>query len=154
MEAASSAVTFQPVLPDDLDALAEAVRRYYEEDAIPLDVAPVRLALARLLAEPALGQAFFLVDHAGVRAGYVVFTFGFDHEVGGPLATVTDLFVEPSHRRRGLARAALQFVAGTCRALGVRSLELQPEKHNVAGGALYEAFGFQKRDRVPMFLPL
>ena len=154
MAAMQPPVTFQLALPDDLETLLEAVRRYYEEDHIPFDTAPVCLALARLLAEPALGRAFFLVAKAGERAGYLVFTFGFDHEVGGPLATVTDLFIEPEHRRKGLARAALQFVAGTCRALGVRSLELQPEAHNAAGRALYEACGFRVRDRVPMFLPL
>ena len=83
-----------------------------------------------------------------------MFTFGFDHEAGGPLATVTDLFVEPSHRRRGYARAALSFVAGTCRSLGVRGLELQVERHNAAGQALYRGFGFRAHDRIPMFLPL
>ena len=93
-------------------------------------------------------------DDAGARAGYVVFTFGFDHEAGGPLATVTDLFVERTHRRRGFARAALAFVAETCRALGVRGLELQVETHNAAGQALYRSFGFRSHPRIPMFLPL
>lgn len=134
--------------------LIDAVRRYYAEDSIAFDAALVRPAVARLLAEPALGRAFFLADEVGARAGYVVFTFGFDHEAGGPLATVTDLFIEPTHRRRGYARAALEFVAQTCRALGVRGLELQVETHNAAGQALYRRAGFQAHARLPMFLPL
>lgn len=151
------AVNFTPVAPARADELLDAVRAYYAEDGIAFDPALVRPALARLLAEPALGRAFFLVDGDdadGTRAGYVVFTFGFDHEAGGPLATVTDLFVAPGYRRRGWGRATLRFVAETCRALGVRGLELQVETHNVVGQALYRSFGFRAHPRVPMFLPL
>ncbi len=145
---------FHPVTPDQADELLDAVRRYYAEDALTFDKSLVRPAVVRLLAEPALGRAFFLVDEAGARAGYVVFTFGFDHEAGGPLATVTDLFIEPTHRRRGYGRTALAFVAETCRALGVCGLELQVETHNAAGQALYRSFGFYAQTRIAMFLPL
>ena len=148
-------VNFTPVLPSRAGELLDAIRRYYAEDGIPFDPDLVAPALERLLREPALGRAFFLeTADAGERAGYVVFTFGFDHEAGGPLATVTDLFVDPAFRRRGLARAALGFVAETCRALGVRGMELQVETHNVAGQALYRSFGFRAHPRLPMFLPL
>ena len=149
-----NAPAFRPVAPAQADELLDAIRRYYAEDGIAFDAALVRPALARLLAEPALGRAFFLVDEAGRRAGYVVFTFGFDHEAGGPLATVTDLFIEPTHRRRRFAWAALEFISAECRALGVRGLELQVERHNAAGQALYRSFGFHAHDRLPMFLPL
>ena len=148
------AVTFQPVVPAQLEELFEAVRRYYAEDGLAFAPGPVYQGLIQLLTEPTLGLAFFLMDKAGARAGYVVFTFGFDHEAGGRLATVTDLFIEPTHRRRGLGKAALQFVAATCRSLGVRGLELQVETHNAAGQALYRAFGFHAQTRIAMFLPL
>ncbi len=148
--------TFQPVAPEQAEELLDFVRRYYTEDEIGFDEVLVRPGLLRLLAEPALGRAFFIVNTSGgdVPAGYVVFTFGFDHEAGGLLATVTDLFVEPDHRRQGLGRATLTFVAETCRALGVRGLELQVEIHNIAGQALYRSFGFQAHARIPMFLPM
>lgn len=146
--------TLQPVAPSQAGELLDAIRRYYAEDQLAFDDTLVRPAVTRLLAEPAVGRAFFLVDGAGARVGYVVFTFGFDHEAGGPLATVTDLFVAPAHRRHGYARAALAFVAETCRALGVRGLELQVETHNAAGQALYRSFGFYAQTRIAMFLPL
>ena len=148
------APTFEQVGPAGSDELSAAIHRYYAEDGIAFDPALVRPAVERLLADPALGRAYFLADGEERRAGYVVFTYGFDHEAGGRLATVTDLFVEPAHRRRGYGRAALEFVAGTCRAHGVRGLELQVERHNAAGQALYRSFGFRSHDRLPMFLPL
>ncbi len=146
--------TFQPVQTAQAGELLDAVCRYYAEDDLDFHPALVGPALKRLLAEPSLGRAFFMADDAGLRAGYVVFTFGFDHEAGGGLATVTDLFVEPTHRRRGFARAALTFVATTCRALGILQLELQVETHNDAGRSLYASFGFRPHPRIPMFLPL
>ena len=146
--------TFHPVAPDEADELLDAIRRYYAEDQLAFDEALVPQGVTRLLTEPAVGRAFFLADEAGARAGYVVFTFGFDHEAGGRLATVTDLFVAPTHRRRGYGRAALAFVAETCRALDVRGLELQVETHNAAGQALYRSFGFYAQTRIAMFLPL
>lgn len=145
---------FQPVAPTQSGELLDAVRRYYAEDRIPFDEVLVRPALTQLLGDPSLGRAFFVLDAAAARAGYVVFTFGFDHEAGGRLATITDLFIEPTHRRQGLGRAALNHVAETCRALGVRGVELQHERHNLAGGALYRSFGFRDNGRVAMFLPL
>lgn len=145
---------FLPVPPADAEALLDFIRRYYAEDALAFDPAKVEPAVRRLLDEPALGRAFFIHTDNALRAGYVVFTFGFDHEAGGPLATVTDLFIAPAFRRRGLAQAALGFVAETCRRLGVRGVDLQVETHNVAGQALYRKFGFRAHPRVPMFLPL
>ncbi len=147
---------FLPATADAAPLLA-LIRRYYAEDGLAFDPVKVEPALERLLREPALGRAFFIVgdgDSGPQRAGYVVFTFGFDHEAGGPLVTVTDLFVDPAFRRRGLASAALRFVAETSRGLGVRGVELQVETHNVAGQALYRGFGFRPHPRVPMFLPL
>ena len=145
---------FQPVRPDQIDELLAAIQRYYAEDGLAFDPGLVNPAVDRLLAQPAVGRAYFLESEEGARAGYVVFTFGFDHEAGGPLATVTDLFIEPTHRRRGYGRAALRFVTETCQALGVRGIELQVETHNAAGQALYRSFGFRAQTRLPMFLPL
>ena len=147
-------VSFQPVAPAQARELLGAVQRYYAEDGIAFEAALVRPALERLLADPMLGRAYFLTDPAGTRAGYVVWSFGFDHEAGGRLATITDLFVEPGHRRRGYGRATLAFVAETCRSLGVWGLELQVEIHNAAGQGLYRDFGFRAQARIPMFLPL
>ena len=147
-------LVFLSIRPDQADELLQSVQRYYAEDGLGFDAALVGPALDRLLAKPTVGQAYFLESDAGARVGYVVFTFGFDHEAGGPLATVTDLFIEPDHRRRGYARAALRFVVEACRTLGVRGIELQVETHNTAGQALYRSFGFHAQTRLPMFLPL
>lgn len=144
---------FELAVPADAEALLAWVETYYAEDGLAFAPELVRPALAQLLQEPTLGRAYFLTL-GGERGGYVVFTFGFDHEAGGLLATVTDLFVAPAFRRRGLARTALGFVAETCRALGVRGVELQVETHNLAGQALYRGFGFRAQPRLPMFLPL
>ena len=149
-------IDFPPVELSQVHELLPWVQSYYAEDGILFDAALVRPALVRLLAEPALGRAHFIVDRSemSARAGYVVFTFGFDHEFGGPIATLTDLFVRLDYRGHGLGTGTLRFVAETCQALGVCQLELQVERHNAAGQALYRSFSFREHDRLPMFLPL
>ena len=146
--------SFEPATSERADELLAAVQRYYSEDRIAHDSEIVRSGIERLLADPRVGRAFFIADDQGAAAGYVVFTFGFDHEAGGLLATVTDLFIERAFRRRGFGRAALTFVAEMCRSFGVNGLELQVETHNLAGQALYRSFGFRAQTRIPMFLPL
>lgn len=55
---------------------------------------------------------------------------------------VRDLYVAPSARRGGLARALLDHVAGAARAEGAHRLSLQTETDNAAARALYAGRGF------------
>lgn len=60
------------------------------------------------------------------------------HAWGGLAA----LWVEPAHRRRGLATTLTTELARQARARGIRSLWLQVEADNAAALALYERLGF------------
>ncbi len=156
--------TRKPVMPaDDLSfrsagseaagELLEWVREYYACDGIAFDAAAMAPALERLLRDPALGRAYFITRERQ-RIGYTIFTFGYDVEFGGPLATVTDLFLQPAERGRGAGMATLEFIAATCRAAGVCALELQVEQHNLPAQRLYKKFGFRQLSRLPMHLDL
>ncbi len=125
------------------------IAAYYAFDHIAFDEAVTRAGLSRLLSDETLGRVYLLEQGTAV-AGYVLFTFGFDIEFGGRLATITDLYLEPRFRRRGLGSATLAFVADECRALGVKALELQVEEANLPAQALYRKFGFEQLSRLPM----
>lgn len=139
--------------PEEAGELLEWVRAYYACDGIAFDAASMAPALERLLREPTLGRAYFITRGAK-RIGYTIFTFGYDVEFGGALATITDLFLQLAHRRRGAGARTLEFIAKTCREAGVRALELQVERHNLPAQRLYEKFGFRQLSRLPMHLPL
>ncbi|HEX4644415.1 MAG TPA: GNAT family N-acetyltransferase [Verrucomicrobiae bacterium] len=122
---------------------------YYKYDGIAFDSEIVRPALRVLLKNKSLGKAWF-IQRDGRPVGYAVATFGFDHEFGGRMATVTDLYLEPRHRRKGLGRKTLEHVADFCRRAGVRGLELQAERDKTEARAFYKRCGFVATDRIPM----
>jgi ribosomal protein S18 acetylase RimI-like enzyme len=62
-------------------------------------------------------------------------------EFGGLSAYIDDLFVRPSHRRRGVARAGLEALLAECTRRACRSLHVEVDPRNAAARALYESFG-------------
>jgi ribosomal protein S18 acetylase RimI-like enzyme len=142
-------IRWQEAAEKDADMLADWIRRYYEYDGIPFHEREIRAGLSVLSRDPSLGRAWLIILGSEV-IGYTIIGYDFDLEVGGRLATVTDLFLAPQHRRKGLGRRTLEFVAEFCRASGVRALQLQVERDNLEAQALYKSFGFQAADRIPM----
>jgi ribosomal protein S18 acetylase RimI-like enzyme len=135
--------------PGDQAILLRLIAAYYEHDHIAFDESAARACLERLLTDDSFGRAY-LVESQGQIAGYVLFTYGFDIEFGGRLATITDLYLEPGFRGAGRGGATLEFVAAECRAIGVKALELQVEEANLPAQALYRKFGFERLSRLPM----
>lgn len=133
----------------DLESVVPLIEAYYTLDEIPYDERSVRRGLQQLLGDSSLG-AVWLIELEQSIAGYFVLTFGFDLEFGGRVGTITELYLTPSARRRGLGTAALAFVEATLCDGGVHALELQVEHDNIEALACYEKFGMTKHARVPM----
>ncbi len=142
-------ISFRTATPADAALLASLVGKYYEFDGIRYVTDEVESGLSILLTDPSLGQAW-LVLSGSQPAGYVIFTHGFDIEFGGRLALITDLYLEPDYRGRGIGRRVLEQVEVHCRSNGLRGLELQVETNNAEARALYARFGFEAADRIPM----
>lgn len=142
-------VTFQAATLEHKDLMLELVRSYYEFDEIAFDKEAISRGLSELLTQPSLGGAW-LIELPGQTAGYFILTFGFDLEFGGRQATLTDIYIAPEHRRRGLGAEALRFVEDLLRQRGIMALELQVERHNAAALSFYERCGLEKHDRIPM----
>lgn len=61
---------------------------------------------------------------------------------GEPSAEVTELYVRPEHRRRGVARALLEQFLAACRREGVREVTVLTGDDNRTARACYETLGF------------
>ncbi len=133
----------------DVDTLVNFIRKYYEFDHIPFHENEIRAGLPQFLKDGTLGRAW-LVLSAGKIVGYTILTFSFDLELGGRLATITDLYFEEPHRGKGLGRRTLKHIEEFCRSSGILALELRVEKNNPRAFALYQKFGFRTYDRIPM----
>jgi GNAT superfamily N-acetyltransferase len=72
-------------------------------------------------------------------------------DLGERLAFVYNLYVEPGHRRRGVARLVMEAIHAWCRDAGISSVALNA---SAEGRPLYEAMGYQVSPQPMMFLSL
>lgn len=82
---------------------------------------------------------------AAVRQDYVN---GCD---GSPVLFLEGLFVDPGHRRRGVARALIAAVADWGRARGCSEFASDAELDNTDSHAMHRALGFVETERVVYF---
>ncbi|HEX4802296.1 MAG TPA: GNAT family N-acetyltransferase [Myxococcaceae bacterium] len=75
-------------------------------------------------------------------------------EHGGLVLWIEELYVIPTARRRGVARALLARVCEQARERGVRAIELEVVPTQAAAFALYRALGFDEVRRRRMSLAL
>lgn len=141
-------------LPGDLAALLALTQAFSRHFGYPHAEAEKSAALSQLLAEPALGRAWFVLTPDGKSAapdgdiaGYVLLSFSFSLERGGRTGIVDELFILPSHRGSGLGAAALRRVIDTARNWGLRALQLEAEHSNPRASALYRRLGFVDQER-------
>lgn len=142
-------LTLRPAGLEDAPRLVEFIRAYYAYDAIPFDEASIAGGLSVLLRDPSFGLAF-LIQNGEQEAGYLILTFGFDLEFGGRQATLTEVFINEGHRRKGIGSRVFAQVEEICRNLGIGALELQVEEDNLEAQRFYHKLGFRAHSRIPM----
>jgi GNAT superfamily N-acetyltransferase len=71
--------------------------------------------------------------------------------MGDKLGVVYNLYTEPAHRRRGLARRLMQTIHAWCRDAGVASVALNASQD---GRPLYESMGYQLPSNPMMFFAI
>ena len=98
---------------------------------------------------PALGRVWIL-EHGSQPVGYAVVTFNFDLELPGLDAFLTELFVVPEHRHRGLARRALMVIEAEAAALDVMRLQLEVRPDNEPARRLYRGLGYRESARLSL----
>jgi GNAT superfamily N-acetyltransferase len=69
-------------------------------------------------------------------------------DMGDRLAFVYNVYTEPAHRRRGLARRLMDAIHGWCREAGIRSVALNASRDGVP---LYESMGYHLAPAPMMF---
>ncbi|HEX7036974.1 MAG TPA: GNAT family N-acetyltransferase [Pseudomonadales bacterium] len=133
--------------PADEAALLPLVRAYHAFEEVELTDAQRRRALGPLLAPDSSFGRIWLVRSAGRTVGYAALCFGYSIEFAGRDAFLDELFIEEAARGRGIGRAVLELVQQQCAALGIGALHLEVARDNVRARRLYEALGFDGRER-------
>lgn len=125
---------------DRLVPLFDAYRQFYGQHS---DLIVARQFLTdRLVRNESVALA--AEDGAGSAVGFVQLYPTFSSILAALMYVLSDLFVMPEARRRGVGTLLLKSAVETTRAAGAVRLELATAITNVAAQRLYEALGWQR----------
>ena len=125
---------------DQLVPLFDAYRQFYGQQS---DIIVAKQFLSdRLVCNESV--VFIAEDGDGASVGFVQLYPTFSSILAAPMYVLSDLFVIPEARRRGVGTALLQSAVETTRATGAVRLELATAITNVSAQRLYESLGWQK----------
>jgi GNAT superfamily N-acetyltransferase len=143
---------------EDADALVRHRIGMFTDMGVPLDAAVLDRSFRAWLAATMPGgtyRAWLAETGAGaIAAGAGITVLPWPpgpRYPGDRLAFVYNVYTEPAHRRRGLARRLMEAIHVWCRDDGVTSLALNASED---GRPLYEALGYQVSPSPMMFLAI
>jgi GNAT superfamily N-acetyltransferase len=148
----------RPATVDDADALVHHRIAMFTDMGLTFDQDTLARAYRAWLAE-LMPEGRYLGWVAVTEAGEVVAGGGITllpwppgpRYVGDRLAYVYNVYTEPAHRGRGLARRVMTDIHDWCRAEGVTSLALNASR---AGEPLYASMGYEVTTSPMMFFAL
>jgi GNAT superfamily N-acetyltransferase len=143
----------------DLDVLVRHRIRMFSDMGIPFDSDALDRAFRSWLDEmmPAGTYRAWVADARGDGSARVIVAGGGitilpwppgPRDMTSRLAFVYNVYTEPEHRRRGLARLIMDAIHDWCREAGIASLALNASSD---GRPLYEAMGYQVTPNPMMF---
>jgi len=124
---------------DGLSALFDAYRVFYGR-ASDLPGAK-RFVAARCAQGP---TRFFVAADAGEAAGFMHLLPSFDTLAMRPMWILEDLYVDETHRKRGVGSALLRHAEAFARASGAARLSLTTAMTNQTAQRLYAAHGWER----------
>jgi GNAT superfamily N-acetyltransferase len=147
----------RPATLDDTDVLVRHRVEMFTDMGLTFDADELGRAFRVWLHDvmPAGTYRAWLVDAAdGVAGGGGITIIPWPpgpRYAGDRLAFVYNVYTEPAHRRRGLARLIMETIHGWCRDEGIGSMALNASDD---GKPLYEAMGYAESASPMMFLPI
>jgi ribosomal protein S18 acetylase RimI-like enzyme len=134
------ALFVRQAMPADVGSLVELMHEFYAESGYSLDRQWAKSSFLELLSKPPL-KCCWLAYCEAEPVGHAVLTLRYTMEHGGLGGYVDDLFVRPTFRRLGAARAMLGELFAECRTRGCRSVQVEAARENTAAFRLYAEFG-------------
>lgn len=132
-------ITIRPIGTDDFDAWLPLWRGYLDFYRTPCDEGQARRTHARLCDPPQSGMhGFVAIDGDGHLVGFVHCLFHPSTWTATDYCYLQDLFVDPTARRAGIARALIARVTGLARHRGANRIYWLTGTDNAAARALYD----------------
>jgi len=148
----------RPATLDDMAALVRHRLAMFTDMDVPLDAAALDRSFRVWLTEmmPAGTYRAWLVetDTGEVAAGGGVSVLPWPpgpSYMGDKIGVIYNVYTEPAHRRRGLARRLMETIHAWCRDAGVASTALNASRD---GRPLYESMGYRLPPNPMMFFAI
>lgn len=133
--------SIRPVREADRETFLTMSREFYGSDAV---LHPIPEAYHTATFEELIGSERYLkclfFEAEGAAVGYALLNFTFNHEAGGRVTWVEELYVRPAFQGRGCAR---QFFAWLEEHFPAARYRLEVEPENERAMALYRRVGFK-----------
>jgi len=130
----------EKITAQDANLFLEMAEKFHAEDGHPL-TASGKASILDVAAGIQLAPAYFLIEN-NEKIGFYVLSLGYSPEHGGTDGFIDDIYIDPSHRGRGLGRQALDLALEESRKCGIRVLLLEVEAENDRAYHLYTSMGF------------
>jgi ribosomal protein S18 acetylase RimI-like enzyme len=150
MRRASPVVRVRRGRSADEAEIMRMMRPFNHEEGIRFRPAAMKRALRSLMAEPSLGRVLVAPGGKGTLGGYAVLAFGYDLEWAGRDAFITEVWVEPSVRGRGVGAALIDRAVVEARRAGAGAVHLVVRPGNRGAIRVYERSGFKTVPRALM----
>lgn len=134
-------ISVRPATIEDmraLHALILALAEHHGQTQYVLTT-PEELRRAGFGEAPRFGA--LLAEDAGTPVGFVSYTLSYSIWLGGPYMNIDDVFVQASHRGRGVGEALLHAARARCRELGVQRMRWEVQADNHGAIRFYERLG-------------
>ncbi len=130
-----------PATPDDLSLILQLIRELAEFEKEPESAQATQQQLHAALfgAKPAAEAVILRLD--GEPVGWALWFQNFSTWTGLPGLWLEDLYVRPQHRRNGVGRALLAYLARLCRERGYGRFEWSVLDWNTPAIDFYRAIG-------------
>lgn len=132
--------------PEDIDSLTTLVAAYHAFERIDMSSDRRQLALSQLLANPTLGEVWFIHNH-GALVGYIAICFGYSIEFAGRDAFVDEFFLNETARGRGTGGLVIDRISALLADAGIAALHLEVDNDNTGAQRFYARHRFAARKK-------
>jgi GNAT superfamily N-acetyltransferase len=138
---------------NDIPLLVTMMTEFYSHSPYTLNARRATDAFAALLADERLGHIWFVQSNLK-DVGYVVVTFCFSMNFGGPIAIIDDFYIQRAFRGTGLGKATMQEVRDYCISHELRAIQVETGQDNGPALAVYRNAGLVNSDHLHLSMPL
>lgn len=140
-------ISFRQAETSNIPVVLGMMAEFNAIDNYPFDEKLTQDNLQSFVTSPSAGRLWIICCDE-VVAGYMVLAFGFSFEYKGRDAFIDEIYLKQEFRNKGIGKSAMSFIEQQAKALGIKTLHLEVERHNTGANKIYIDRGFINNGRM------